>query len=203
MATAVWQEAKRYFDLAGRLIAPKPPLLVAIGGLSGTGKSVLARGLAGLIEPPPGAVIVRSDVVRKHLFGVSETTALPEAAYRADVTERVYGMLSSTARRVLAQGCSVVLDAALPAGSGTDGNRTVLAAHARHSLRRPVPHCGSRDAAGADRAAQGRCVRCNAECRTKRRLGEGRRRTGTRMDTASGTPDQSASQRPFVFLWSA
>src|SRR5207302_7833950 len=103
---------KRYFDLAGRFIAPKPPLLVAIGGLSGTGKSVLARGLAGLIEPPPGAVIIRSDVVRKHLFGAGETTALPESAYRPDVTERVYGMLSSTAERVLAQGRSVVLDAA-------------------------------------------------------------------------------------------
>src|SRR5256885_14174656 len=108
---AVWREAKRYFDLAGRLVAPKPPLLVAIGGLSGTGKSVLARGLAGLIEPPPGAVIVRSDVIRKHLFGASETIGLPESAYRADVTERVYGTLSSTAQRILAQGCSVVLDA--------------------------------------------------------------------------------------------
>jgi len=109
---AVWQEAKRYFDLAGRLIVPKPPLLVAIGGLSGTGKSVLARGLAGLLEPPPGAVIIRSDVVRKHLFGAAETTALPESAYRPDATERVYGMLSRTAQRALAQGCSVVLDAA-------------------------------------------------------------------------------------------
>jgi len=109
---AVWQEAKRYFDLAGRLIMPKPPLLVAIGGLSGTGKSVLARGLAGLIEPPPGAVIVRSDVIRKRLFGVSETTVLPEAAYQADTTKRVYDMLANTAQRILAQGCSVVLDAA-------------------------------------------------------------------------------------------
>jgi aminoglycoside phosphotransferase family enzyme/predicted kinase len=109
---AVWREAKRYFDLAGCLIMPKPPLLVAIGGLSGTGKSVLARGLAGLIEPPPGAVIVRSDVVRKRLFGVSETTALPESAYQADITERVYDMLAVTAQRILAQGCSVVLDAA-------------------------------------------------------------------------------------------
>src|SRR5439155_5167278 len=108
---AVRQEARRYFDLAGRLIMPKPPMLVAIGGLSGTGKSVLARGLAGLIERPPGAVIVRSDVIRKHLFGATETTGLPESAYRADVTERVYGMLSSTAQRILAQGCSVVLDA--------------------------------------------------------------------------------------------
>lgn len=109
---AVWQEARRYFDLAGRLISPRPPLLVAIGGLSGTGKSLLARGLAGLIEPPPGALIIRSDVVRKHLFGVGETTALPPAAYQADTTQRVYEGLSNTAQRVLAHGCSVVLDAA-------------------------------------------------------------------------------------------
>ena len=109
---AVWQEARRYFDLAARLIVPKPPMLVAIGGLSGTGKSVLARGLAGLIEPPPGALLVRSDVIRKHFFGVSETTALPEAAYQADITARVYDTLSNTAQRVLTQGCSVVLDAA-------------------------------------------------------------------------------------------
>ena len=108
---AVWQEAKRYFDLAGRLIMPKPPLLVTIGGLSGTGKSVLARGLAGLIDPPPGAVIIRSDVVRKRLFGISETTALPDSAYRSDTTKHVYDTLASTAQRVLAQGCSVVLDA--------------------------------------------------------------------------------------------
>ena len=109
---AVWHEAKRYFDLAGRLIAPRPPLLVAIGGLSGTGKSVLARGLAGRIEPPPGAVIVRSDVLRKRLFGAGETTVLPESAYRPDTTKRVYDMLASTALRILGLGCSVVLDAA-------------------------------------------------------------------------------------------
>jgi len=85
---------------------------VVIGGLSGTGKSVLARGLAGLIDPPPGAVIVRSDVVRKHMFGACETTALPESVYRPEATKLVYEVLSSTAQRVLAQGCSFVLDAA-------------------------------------------------------------------------------------------
>ena len=109
---AVWRDAKRYLDLAGNLIAPKPPMLVAIGGLSGTGKSVLARALAGMVEPPPGAVIVRSDVVRKHLFDVSETTPLSEVAYQASTSQRVYDLLSKTAERVLAQGCSVVLDAA-------------------------------------------------------------------------------------------
>lgn len=104
-------EAKRYFDLAARLIAPKPPQLVAIGGLSGTGKSVLARGLAGTIAPPPGAVIIRSDVVRKRLFGVDENTALPGTAYQPGTSARVYEALSETARRVLGQGCSVILDA--------------------------------------------------------------------------------------------
>ncbi|WP_312015935.1 AAA family ATPase [Bradyrhizobium sp. JYMT SZCCT0428] len=109
---AAWQEATRYFDLAQRLADPKPPLLTAIGGLSGTGKSVLACGLADMIEPPPGAVILRSDVMRKHLFGVSETTHLPEAAYQFETSRRVYDLLSRTALRILAQGCSVILDAA-------------------------------------------------------------------------------------------
>jgi aminoglycoside phosphotransferase family enzyme/predicted kinase len=109
---AAWQEAKRYFDLARALINPGPPLLVAIGGLSGTGKSVLARGLAGLVQPAPGALIVRSDVVRKHLFGVDETSVLPESAYRPDTSRRVYDKLSRVAQRICAQGCSVVLDAA-------------------------------------------------------------------------------------------
>ena len=72
---------------------------------------MLARGLCGMIEPPPGAVIVRSDVVRKRLFGVSETTALPQQAYQADRSARVYGALYQTARRILAQGVSVVIDA--------------------------------------------------------------------------------------------
>jgi len=109
---AAWHVAKRYFDLALRLVSPKPPTLVAIGGLSGTGKSVLAKALAGTVEPPPGAVVLRSDVLRKHLFDVSETTALPREAYQAGTSQRVYALLSKTATRVLAQGCSVILDAA-------------------------------------------------------------------------------------------
>jgi aminoglycoside phosphotransferase family enzyme/predicted kinase len=125
-------EAIRYFELARRLIRPEPPLLVAIGGLSGTGKSVLARRLAGLIAPPPGAIIVRSDVIRKHLFGVNETTALPDAAYRPETSKEVYEVLSRTAQRVLAQGCSVVLDAAYLQAA----ERTAIAElAARHGIR--------------------------------------------------------------------
>jgi len=67
--------------------------------------------LAPHIGPMPGAVILRSDVERKALFGVSETDKLPGEAYTADVTERVYASLLDKARRTLAAGHSALVDA--------------------------------------------------------------------------------------------
>jgi hypothetical protein len=103
--------ARAYFDFARRAIAPPPPRCLAVGGLSGTGKSVLARMLAPLIAPMPGAVIVRSDLERKALFGAVETDKLPEPAYAPAVTERVYAIASEKARRILAAGHSAIIDA--------------------------------------------------------------------------------------------
>ena len=66
------QSARDYFALAGKLLAPPPPILLAVGGLSGTGKSLLARAIAADILPEPGAVVLRSDVERKAMFGIAE-----------------------------------------------------------------------------------------------------------------------------------
>ncbi|MDB5598568.1 MAG: DNA-binding protein [Xanthobacteraceae bacterium] len=103
--------AKKYFELACRLIAPPPPMLVAVGGLSGTGKSVLARALAPHIWPAPGAVWLRSDVERKILSGVGETDRLPPSAYTLEVKRQVYGTLTDKAARVLIAGHSALIDA--------------------------------------------------------------------------------------------
>ena len=105
------QSARAYFELAHRLIHPPAPTLVAIGGLSGTGKSVLARALAPDVMPQPGAVVLRTDVLRKQLFQVNETDRLPESAYRPEMTERIYEILVQRALRILSQGHSVVVDA--------------------------------------------------------------------------------------------
>src|SRR6266540_3427902 len=78
---AIAHSARAYFDFARRFIEPKSPRLIAIGGLSGTGKSALAHALAPELAPDPGAVVLRSDVERKTLFGKDETERLPQDAY--------------------------------------------------------------------------------------------------------------------------
>ena len=108
---SVEEAAKSYFSLALDLLAPPPPRLVAVGGLSGTGKSTIARGLAPLVAPVPGAVVLRSDIERKHLFGVQETDRLGPDAYRPEVSSKVYGILADKAARILAARHSVIVDA--------------------------------------------------------------------------------------------
>ena len=110
-AAGAEQSARDYFALAGKLLAPPPPILVAVGGLSGTGKSLLARALAAEILPEPGAVVLRSDVERKVLFAVAEADRLPETAYARDVTTQVYAALIDKARRVTGAGHSAIVDA--------------------------------------------------------------------------------------------
>ncbi len=105
------RSARDYFALAQKLIAPPPPQLIAVGGLSGTGKSLLARALAADLAPLPGAIVLRSDVTRKTLFGVAETDRLPADAYTKDVTAKVYATLGAKAARVLAAGHSAIVDA--------------------------------------------------------------------------------------------
>lgn len=108
---AIGTSARDYFALARTLIAPPPPIMIAIGGLSGTGKSVLARLLAADIPPMPGAVVLRSDTTRKELFDHAETDRLPDEAYTAAVTEKVYTVIGSRAARVLRAGHSAIMDA--------------------------------------------------------------------------------------------
>src|SRR5262249_39355688 len=59
-----------YAALAARLIGAGRPSLVAIGGISGTGKTSAACEAAALIGAAPGALILRTDVERKIMQGV-------------------------------------------------------------------------------------------------------------------------------------
>jgi aminoglycoside phosphotransferase family enzyme/predicted kinase len=105
------REAKEYFAAALRYLAPEPAQLIAIGGLSGTGKSTLAAAIACRVGAAPGALHLRSDVERKLLHGVVETHRLDEAAYSLPATQRVYEVLMRKTRQALRAGRAVIVDA--------------------------------------------------------------------------------------------
>ncbi len=103
--------AANYVLLAREHLERKRPQLVAIGGLSGSGKSSVARELAPHLGGFPGAVQVRSDVERKRLFGVAPDERLPRSAYTAEVSDIVYGICRKRALMALEGGRSVIVDA--------------------------------------------------------------------------------------------
>jgi aminoglycoside phosphotransferase family enzyme/predicted kinase len=103
--------ARRYFDLALELLKPVRPAIVAVGGLSGTGKSLLAQSLAPSLAPAPGALVFRSDVERKALYGLAENQHLPGEAYRPEITKRIYRTITDKAARVAKAGHSAIVDA--------------------------------------------------------------------------------------------
>ena len=105
------EEARTYLAEARAHLAPAVPRLVAVGGLSGTGKSRLARGLAPHLGPAPGALVLRSDVIRKRRAGATPLDRLPPEAYAPNVTAAVYAALVAEARTALEAGRSVVADA--------------------------------------------------------------------------------------------
>ena len=115
--------AQRYFRAALGYLEPAPPCLIAVGGLSGTGKTTLAAGLAPLLGNAPGAVHLRSDLERKALAGVSETERLPDHAYSTAARARIYQVLRERARLVLAAGHSVIVDAVF----AEEGERDAIA----------------------------------------------------------------------------
>ncbi|BCH33314.1 hypothetical protein MesoLjLc_52440 [Mesorhizobium sp. L-8-10] len=104
-------DARTYFDLAMSLLEVTPARLIAIGGLSGSGKTTVAEALAPSVGAPPGARIVESDRIRKAIHGVSAETRLPDKAYRPEVSETVYRQMAWRAELILAEGGCVIADA--------------------------------------------------------------------------------------------
>lgn len=104
-------EGAAYLALAREVLEPGPARLVAIGGLSGSGKSSLATALAPEVGALPGARILSSDRIRKQRFGVGPLERLGPDAYRPEVSTAVYADMRERAAALLAAGVAVIADA--------------------------------------------------------------------------------------------
>ena len=96
---------------AADYLAPPLPRLIAVGGLQGTGKSTLARGLAPALGAAPGALLLRSDELRKRHFGLAPESPLPPEAYAEAISTAIHEELFMIAEAALRQGHAVALDA--------------------------------------------------------------------------------------------
>lgn len=104
------ERARQYLDLANRFITRAPARVIAIGGYSGTGKSTLARRLAAHVGTPPGAVVLRTDEIRKQIFAAGAESPLPGWAYTPAARHVAYVGIRRQARRALEAGYSVIAD---------------------------------------------------------------------------------------------
>lgn len=100
-----------YLEDADAFLRPQPTRVIAIGGPSGAGKTTLAGNLAAGLGAPPGAVVIRSDVIRKRLCGVPPEQRLGPEAYTDAMSRRVYTDLCARVRQVLDAGYTAIADA--------------------------------------------------------------------------------------------
>jgi len=102
--------AGRYFKLATIYAAPPPAGITLMAGVSGSGKSFLAR----TFEDLWGVKVLRSDVVRKELLGLAgESAAAPfgEGIYARKITIKTYVEMARQAAEIISRDEAVVIDA--------------------------------------------------------------------------------------------
>jgi aminoglycoside phosphotransferase family enzyme/predicted kinase len=143
--------AARYFDLAySATWQDAKPFMVMICGLTGSGKSSLARALGRRL----GAPVINSDVVRKGIAGTSNRrnqVSYAEGIYSASMTGRAYRKMTEEAERHLAAGEGVILDATFQKAAQRSA---VFEAAARRGALVAIIHCHSREGLIRERLAR-------------------------------------------------
>lgn len=99
--------ATEYYRLAWEYTKTSKGQLILMSGLSGSGKSTVARQLAKRIN----AIHIRSDAVRKHLAEISIGDRASDELYTPQMNQKTYDRLLELGKMLTSQGFSVILDA--------------------------------------------------------------------------------------------
>ena len=104
-------EATRYCSIAARQAATRHPLLIVMHGVSGSGKTWVSERLMAALP----AIRIRSDLLRKRLFGLAESkksgSAVGEGIYLSSADDDVHAEMRRRAEPVLGERHNVILDA--------------------------------------------------------------------------------------------
>jgi uncharacterized protein len=99
--------AHDYYQLAWQYTQMPTGRLILMAGLSGSGKSTVARQIATKLN----AIHLRSDAIRKHLGGIALTDQGAANLYSPAMTAQTYARLQSLGIKLAQQGYTVILDA--------------------------------------------------------------------------------------------
>jgi len=152
-------DCERYLDWATARVQPRRPALLITCGLSGSGKTWLARQLGTHI----GALHLRSDVERKRLAGLAaheDSRSPPDAGiYTREFNDRTYAHLHECAAAVLATGEHVIVDAAF---LRRDERWRFLDLAGKRDSPVAIVHCRAPDTVLRDRVAARSAARSDA-----------------------------------------
>lgn len=106
------QEIDNYIKLACRYTQSTTPKLIISHGLSGSGKTTLSQ----LLLEQTDIIRLRSDIERKRIFGMKDTTrdksGINKGIYTEEASQQTYERLLQLAGSVINAGYSVIIDAA-------------------------------------------------------------------------------------------
>ena len=183
-----------YFEFARRAIAPPEPKFIAVGGLSGTGKSRLARALAPHVAPMPGA--------RHRALGCRAQGAVRRrrdgkaAGGRLCADGAANASMPRSSTRRAASSPPVIRRSSTPCSRGRRSATPCAAAAKSADVRLHglflTADLATRLARVGD--ARGRCLRCRRErWRGRRSATTSARSTGRQID-ASGTVEDTLAR---------
>ncbi len=127
-------QAQAYYRLAWQYTQRPQGRLFLMSGLSGSGKSTVARQLAVQIN----AIQIRSDAVRKHLAGIPLDQKGSDDIYTPEMTQKTYGRLLELGVLLAQQGWTVILDAKYDRHSLRG---EAIAAAIEHNIPLQILHC--------------------------------------------------------------
>jgi len=127
-------KAAKYYTLAWEAMQPQPGRLLVMSGLSGSGKSTVARELSRQL----GAIYLRSDAVRKHLAEVPLPQRGDDSLYTPEMSQKTYERLAELGGLLASQGYTAILDAKF---DRVATRQLAIAQAQTHDLPLTLVHC--------------------------------------------------------------